>query len=142
MLYVCTVCKQHCVLLVCSALSVEMLVLQHIFRRDRNSSMAERLQRSEIPTGWNLWNFQSTLQKIYIHYLRFLQRQSGILQNALGSSVISCVVHISKWFIEDWNCRYIQLKRGNHYCFNGIFFFWNLQKICLKLDLLSSSGEM
>lgn len=39
---------------------MEMLVLQHIFREDRNTSMVERLQKSEIPVGWDLWNFQST----------------------------------------------------------------------------------
>lgn len=66
MLYICTVCKQCCVLLVCSALFMEMLVLQHIFRRDRNSSLVGELQKSEIPAGWDLWNFQSALQKIYI----------------------------------------------------------------------------
>lgn len=36
---------------------MEMFVLQHIFRGDRNSSMVERLQKSEIPAGWDLWNF-------------------------------------------------------------------------------------
>lgn len=80
---------------------MEMLVLQHIFRGGRNSSPVERLQKSEIPAGLDLWNFQSALQKIYTPYLRFLQRQSGILRNVLGSSVISCILHISKWFIED-----------------------------------------
>lgn len=101
MLYICTVCKQCCVLLVCSALSMEMLVLRHIFSGDRNSSMVESLQKSEIPAGWDLWNFQCALQKIYIQYLHSLQRQSGILQNVVGSSVISRIIHLSKWFIED-----------------------------------------
>lgn len=81
MLYICTVCKQCCVLLVFRALSVEMLVLLHIFSGDRNSSMVERLRKSEVPAGWDLWNFQSSLQKIYIQFLHFLQRQSGIFQN-------------------------------------------------------------
>lgn len=101
MLYICTICKQCCVLLVCSALSLETLALQHIFRGARNSSMVGRLQKSEIAAGWDLWNFQSALQKIYMQYLHFLQRLSGILQNVLESSVISCILHISKWLIKD-----------------------------------------
>lgn len=48
---------------------MEMLVLQHIFSGVRNTSMVERLERNEIPAGWDLWNFQGTLQKIYIEYI-------------------------------------------------------------------------
>lgn len=121
MLYICTICKQCCVLLACSALSLETLALQHIFRGARNSSMVGRLQKSETAAGWDLWNFQSALQKIYIQYLHFLQRLSGILQNVLGSSVISCILHISKWLIKDWNCKYIHLKGGSHFALMTMF---------------------
>lgn len=67
MFYIYTVCKQRCVLLVCSALSMEMLALQHILGGiGIQVFMVESLQKSEIPAGWDLCHFQSTSQKIYI----------------------------------------------------------------------------
>lgn len=91
--YIFALCVNSVVLLVCSALSMEMLVLQHMFRGDRNSSMVERLQKSEIPEGWDLWNFQSALQKIYIHYLRFVLfcflQGTTMLYNQLFIKIIS-----------------------------------------------------
>lgn len=80
---------------------MEMLGLQHIFGGGRNTSMEAGAQKNEIPAGWNLWNFESTLQKIYVQYSQFLRRQSGILQTVHRISVISCSLHISNWFIED-----------------------------------------
>lgn len=57
------------------------------------------------------------------------------LPECLGSSVISCIVHIFKWVRKDLKCKYIHLKRGNHYCFNDhVFTFKNY--------LLNGSGIM
>lgn len=121
MLYICTVCKQCCVLLVCSALSMEMLILQHIFSGDR------------IQVWWKGYRKVKSLQDGIYGIFRALCRKStynthifyrGKVESCrtFRETLISCILCISNWLIEDWNCKYIQLKRGNHYCLNDHVF--------------------
>lgn len=62
--------------------------------------MVERLQKSEIPAGWDLWNFQSALQKIYT-IPTFSTKTKQNLAEYSGKPVISCILHISKWLRKD-----------------------------------------
>lgn len=136
MLYICTVCKQCCVLLVCSALSMEMSY-RSIYLEGPGTQIGRKVYRKVKSLQDGIYGIFSVLcrKSTYNAYI-FSPKQSGILQNVLGSCVISCILHLRKLLIEDWNCKYIQLKRGSHFCCNDhgfihflIFIKWTRNNI-------------